>query len=460
MILHNLETNSNTLIRDNDLDFHIVNSQAELSLTELIDCDAIIFRSDRVSTIKQEIVKIRKADNPGLYLKPIFVSSKRVKSRLQDEVDGVVMSSNLESISESTKELKARIRKVNPQPLSPDIPFHNRVLLKTMQFMYTRDVKLKPKRDRSALMGYHYPFVQLLLPAFETASFLDKVQLATKRNWFNTKMQDKVNLCRSCGGSYLHFVETCHKCHSIDIEAEHLIHHFRCAYIGPESDFKQEDILVCPKCDKVLRHIGVDYDKPSEILTCNSCNHQAQQSSIHANCIDCGEDNELSKLHSRTISVLSLAIEGAEIATSGTAFDLIAEEISAKAHKYEIESTVFDLLRKQEIKKTSGNKEKSYTMTISFAADILNNLSVNEKIIFENEFKDVIGNYLEDVDLMTTRGISHYELLMSNKPVSYMADMKATLDYNVTKILDDNLGDPDHQLSVNYTLLDDNFQGH
>ncbi len=457
MILKNLEANVNTLIRENDIDFHIVNSQTELQLEDLVACDALIFRSDRASQIQVEIEKIRRADNPRLYLKPIFVSSRRMKIRLNNEVDGIVEGSDLDSIEEQTKNLLSKIKEINPKPLSKSMAFNDRVLLKTMQFMYTRSLDLKPKRSRAALMGYHYPFVRTLIPNFEVTTFLDKLDVASKKNWFHTKLEDRVNLCNSCGSSYLHFVESCHKCHSIDINAEPLIHHFRCAYIGPQSDFEQEDLLICPKCDKVLRHIGVDYDKPSEILTCNSCNHQAQQSSIRAGCIDCGDQNELTKLHSKEVHSYVLTVEGIEIARTGQSFDIVEENDVLKMHKYELEAQVFDLLRYQEIKKTVTNKQKSYTLSVDFNESVLDDLTNTERITFTNEFKDILGNYLDEVDLMTTRSISSYEILLSCKRKDYAEDMMETIRYNVNKIINDNFNDPKHDLSVQLQVLDKNF---
>lgn len=459
MILKNLEANINTLIRENNIDFHIINTHTDLRLEDLIASDALIFRSDRVSQIKVEIEKIRRADNPRLYLKPIFVSARRVYQRLDNEVDGVVEGSDLDTIEEKTKELIQNIKEINPQPISSAVAFNDRVLLKTMQYMFTRGIDLKPKRSRSSLMGYHYPFVRNMIPDFEVPVFLDKLNIATKKNWFNTKLEDRVNLCKSCGSSYLHFVETCHKCNSIDIDAEHLIHHFRCAYIGPQSDFDQDEIMVCPKCDKVLRHIGVDYDKPSEILSCNSCNHQAQQSSIKAKCIDCGDENELSKLHSKEVPSLSLTSEGKDIARSGRSFDLVEDVAQAQVHKYELDGQVFDLLRNQEIKKSASNTDKSYIVKIDFNESVLDELTVAERLTFTNEFKNILGNYLDDVDLMTMRSISKYEILMNCKPAEYAEDMQETIRYNITKIIDDNFNDPEHALKVELSLLDENFVG-
>ena len=37
----------------------------------------------------------------------------------------------------------------------------------------------------------------------------------------------------------------------------------------------------------VAHHIGVDYDKPSLVYTCNSCGHHSQESVMQASCFNC-----------------------------------------------------------------------------------------------------------------------------------------------------------------------------
>ena len=457
MILKNLESHSNTLIRENDIDFHIINSHIDLNVADLIQADAIIFRTDRVSLILAEIEKIRRSDIPALYLKPIFVTSQRVLLRLKDDIDGVVEASDLESIEETTKELILKIKEINPEAIDRNLPHSEKVLIKTIQFLFTRNKHLSPVRSRQALMGYEYPYVKNIIPNFEVTLFLDKALHAAQKNWLSKKLVDRVNLCRSCDSSYLHFSETCHKCGSIDIESESLIHHFRCAYIGPESDFNQEETLICPKCDKVLRHIGVDYDKPSEILQCNSCNHQSQQSAISAQCIDCGSTNEHSKLHSKEIYSLHLTSEGMDVARNPSGFSLEVDSRKQTLQEYEIEAQVFDLLRRQEIKKMQKNKLKSYSINIAFDNSILSHLVPSEVEVFTTEFRTIMVNYMEDVDLMTMRTPTEYDLLLSAKDASYVENMVATLQYNINKILNDNFHDPTHNLIITSAILDQSF---
>lgn len=86
-----------------------------------------------------------------------------------------------------------------------------------------------------------------------------------------TRFIDKIHVCPVCRRSHQLFFECCPKCGSSDIREEPVLHHFRCANVSPESSYAWDGELRCPKCKHMLRHIGVDYDKPSSIYTCNAC---------------------------------------------------------------------------------------------------------------------------------------------------------------------------------------------
>jgi GGDEF domain-containing protein len=58
--------------------------------------------------------------------------------------------------------------------------------------------------------------------------------------------------------------------------------------VGPWSEFKQGVDLVCPKCDERLRHMGLDYEKPSDTYVCRQCRHTFNESSVEAHCLHCG----------------------------------------------------------------------------------------------------------------------------------------------------------------------------
>jgi uncharacterized protein YbaR (Trm112 family) len=47
------------------------------------------------------------------------------------------------------------------------------------------------------------------------------------------------------------------------------------------------DLLVCPKCRRELRHLGVDYGKPGNIVVCRTCGAVNSEPHVHFICMDC-----------------------------------------------------------------------------------------------------------------------------------------------------------------------------
>jgi hypothetical protein len=99
---------------------------------------------------------------------------------------------------------------------------------------------------------------------------------------------DRTQTCTSCSSARLRVREECAACRSGHIEETALIHHFKCAHQGIETDFIKGDDLVCPKCRAILRHFGVDYDKPGHMMHCQGCGHLTAESSVGFGCLDCG----------------------------------------------------------------------------------------------------------------------------------------------------------------------------
>lgn len=106
-------------------------------------------------------------------------------------------------------------------------------------------------------------------------------------NYLEAKLFDRFHHCDRCASSRFNVREECASCRSPDVSEEAYLHHFRCAYQGPESDFRQGNALICPKCRHELAHFSVDYDKPGVVLTCGSCDHSTSEPAIGLLCLDC-----------------------------------------------------------------------------------------------------------------------------------------------------------------------------
>lgn len=104
---------------------------------------------------------------------------------------------------------------------------------------------------------------------------------------YRHKFIDRVHVCHECGDSHQLFIECCPKCNSSEIRQESMIHHFRCANISPETAYNYDGELICPKCKRALRHIGVDYDRPATVFYC-TCGNTFLSSAMKTLCTNCG----------------------------------------------------------------------------------------------------------------------------------------------------------------------------
>lgn len=99
---------------------------------------------------------------------------------------------------------------------------------------------------------------------------------------------DRLHSCPQCASSRLSVREECCRCRSSEIADVGLLHHYRCAYLGPARDFEASGRrLICPKCGKELRHYGSDYERAGEAVQCAACGHLGHASAVGFVCMDC-----------------------------------------------------------------------------------------------------------------------------------------------------------------------------
>jgi hypothetical protein len=167
-----------------------------------------------------------------------------------------------------------------------------------------RERRLTCKRDPGIKSIIRYPD-EAAIPGVEPhAEGLSRLGLL-KRRFF-----DKLQCCPSCTSSRLTVREECAKCRSPDIAEEPIIHHLRCGYNGPERDYRQGSLLVCPKCTHHLEHFSVDYDKPGHLTVCNDCGHTTGEPEVGFKCLDCDGGFEAARASARVFSEYELTDAG------------------------------------------------------------------------------------------------------------------------------------------------------
>lgn len=81
----------------------------------------------------------------------------------------------------------------------------------------------------------------------------------------------------------------CPECGSLGAERHKVLEHFPCGMIDREENFRAENgDLVCPKCNKRLELIGMDYRSLGAMFVCQSCGALNKELATSLKCPKCG----------------------------------------------------------------------------------------------------------------------------------------------------------------------------
>jgi CheY-like chemotaxis protein len=97
--------------------------------------------------------------------------------------------------------------------------------------------------------------------------------------------------CPKCNSRNIRLHYLCQNCNNSNFTKGDVLEHNKCGYSGLEDKFKDGDTLVCPKCRKQLKLIGVDYFRVEAAYTCAKCSHFFTTPDQRYNCNICGHDN-------------------------------------------------------------------------------------------------------------------------------------------------------------------------
>lgn len=173
-------------------------------------------------------------------------------------------------------------------PLGEGLPEPARRQIQLFRFFHSRElVEAVPQRNPGSPVGYSLPWVDDLLMADMGGSLPELNRLAA-HGLFLTELLDRINICPQCHDYRINFRQVCPHCGSPDISTQATIQHFACGHVAPENNFIKNDKYICPKCNKQLKHIGVDYTKPGDVLVCAHCGAASQEAVLNCLSIVCG----------------------------------------------------------------------------------------------------------------------------------------------------------------------------
>lgn len=255
--------------------------------------------------------------------KPIFVNTALSgKGQIIDYiVDAYVSDMNNEKVYEIIDKIKLARQKfgVKSETNRPTQP--NQIFANILKYLLSRDQRIMGHRllEKSSL-GYINPIFEhyhsmSLFHLNEMFMFIDTmVEFGALRIH---RFLLKEHLCPKCNHSHLLYTECCPKCGSSNLKIQNIIHHFSCANVSPESSYNVGGMLICPKCHKKLRHIGVDYDRPAVVYTCNDCENSFISPITKATCCYCESTFPVNALVPRDVEDYEITEEGIRTLTSG-----------------------------------------------------------------------------------------------------------------------------------------------
>ncbi len=256
--------------------------------------------------------------------KPIFVNKTiddkpRIIDHLIDAYTNDYDSEKVYDIIDNVKRacLHYNIKREMARPTTPNHLFSNicRYLLSRNQRVITHEL------IEMSSTGYINPIFELFhaMGMFHLSEmFMFKETMLEYGALRIHKFHLKQHLCPHCNHSHLLYTECCPQCGKSDLKLQNIIHHFSCANVSPESSYNVGGMLICPKCHKMLRHIGVDYDRPAVIYSCNTCGNSFTTPETKAVCTNCEETSPVSRLIPHDVADTEITEEGVRALTEGS----------------------------------------------------------------------------------------------------------------------------------------------
>jgi hypothetical protein len=420
--------------------FGLVGAQMAFRVELLVGFDALIVDASDPDFTRLVIRKIRGHYNPELYLKPIFlINHRQVRDTLIDSLhEGILFSyDHLAEVSKKVDEMFMLSTQLD-QHLPSN--YEAQVFKKVLNFMFTRGRKVfTPMLDVNSVIGYSYPELSVNFERQEEAQVLDILDWAEKEGLIWPDFHERVYLCNNCSGGYLSYREVCPHCDSSNLASQDLVHHFPCAFIGPISEFKNpvDSNLSCPKCNKQLRHIGVDYDKPSVINKCNNCSSSFQDMFVKAKCMSCEQDTDVQYLVSRQINTYRFTKKGRTAAVNGF--------FSSSADTEDIFGTVpLETMRvmlhyaMERLKRIDGLRTNVSVLYIENMYELVHRMGTRSKKPLLTELVSIIHETISPQDFVSVETGMVFYMTLNDMSLSQAEKIVQELDLKLEQALNKN----------------------
>ncbi len=298
-----------------------MDSQQLQHVTEHLDADFFLLDGSDIASAVSMLGTIRQHPEKNIYLKPVLLEQEgpgaddillaaSVDAVCQARSSGEIISGDVEVLING---INSRLSNLQQNHL---ILGDQQTGFRLLRFIASRNIEQKPQLTSKRTMGYSYPSLEPFF-AGNDESLWNLLELLEQQQMLTARFVSRSYQCVHCQSSFLNFVETCPDCKAINIESDDLIHHFRCGYSAASKDFKSGEQMNCPKCMRVLKQIGVDYDKPSLTFRCRECQYVFEEPFVSTICYHCGRRTDPDHQSQRSIYAYAITALGENSALFG-----------------------------------------------------------------------------------------------------------------------------------------------
>jgi len=150
------------------------------------------------------------------------------------------------------------------------------------------------------------------LPVEKVMQALEK--LSIPNGILEAKPYCSIISCPNCDSKEVYLYLKCPDCGGILLEKGETIEHFNCGHVAFRPNFEREGKLVCPKCHKELRQIGVDYRQVGAWYKC-SAGHVSPNVQLQFICTKCKYEFDLDSARLGTHKKYELTEKGKQFIT-------------------------------------------------------------------------------------------------------------------------------------------------
>jgi len=387
------------------------------NLNELKKNQCFIIKFENNDILEELLFKIKKSYDVEIYAKPILLFNEfnlEIDKYLANAVDKIIDKDYF------YKELyleDVTIHNINSKISLLKKGEDKELAFKILRYIYTRDKSIIPYMSLNNKYGYSYPKIDHILGEKNGNGLFEALDFLTEHKLLHPIFFDRCHFCPNCSSAFLNFKEVCPRCFSPNISSEPLIHHFECAYVGPEHEFKYGNKYICPKCDKELFHIGVDYDKPSFVYKCNKCQFDFQDPLVQSTCFNCNSTFDVDNLVLRNMYEYELTVLSENSAIFG--FENIFKHYLETSIDI-IPPNVFEKYIEIELNRIKRYKKSLSTILMLYLDmnEIYKNINELETIrnIFE-QLSELIINFLRTTDMISSYNDATYGILLIETPL-------------------------------------------